>query len=344
MERIRINAAKGYEVLLGKDILSELGNECAKLFEKGRALIITDDLVGNLYGNAAKESLSSCGFSVFYCELPHGEKSKTLEKAEELLFSLSSHGFCRNDFIVALGGGVIGDIAGFVASVYMRGIPYVSVSTTLLSDVDSSIGGKTGIDTKFGKNLVGTFYNPLLVITDLALLSTLPQKEVRCGVGEIAKYAVLDKELFSMLSENASREDIISRCIKIKKACVEEDEFDCGRRALLNLGHTLAHAIEKKSDYKISHGEAVAMGLYMMLQTSLKNGLIDKKEFDKIAVLFENIGIYPVFPYELSELLPEIWNDKKRVFDGIELIVPKGVGNVEKIRMTKSEAEEFFLE
>lgn len=343
MKRIAVKTEKSYDILIGEDIFSTLGKECEKIFDSKKVLVLTDENVGDLYLKKACETLSASGFSVEKYIIESGEKSKNIDTVIKIVDYLSEKSFNRTNGIIVLGGGVVGDIAGFVASIYMRGIKYVNVPTSLLSQVDSSIGGKTGVDTKYGKNLIGTFCSPCLVFTDTKLLETLPENEYESGLGEVLKYAILDDEMFDLIKNKSGIERIVEKCVEIKKDIVEKDEKDLGIRGILNLGHTLAHAIEKDSDYKISHGIAVATGIYHILMSSLKKGYIDRENYDKAMSLFSVLEIKPVLGIEKERLLSFVFNDKKSFDGGIELIVPRKIGKVERVKMTKEEAEEFIL-
>ncbi len=342
MKRIEVSASKKYDVVIGRGILHDLGTFTANISRFHKIAVITDKTVGSLYQNIACDSLSASGFCVYPFVFEGGEQNKTSKTVEEILGFLFKNGFTRRDAIIALGGGVVGDVAGFAASVYMRGIAFINVPTSLLAQVDSSVGGKTGINTEYGKNLVGSFYQPSLVIEDTELLSTLSEKEYKNGLGEIIKYAVLDKTIYELLSDDAPIENIITRCVEYKSEIVEKDEKDAGDRAILNLGHTVGHAIEKATDFEVSHGEAVAIGTYYMLERSLNHGLIGKEDFRKITELYAKLGLKSDMPCKASDLSRYIIKDKKSDGDRIELIIPMGIGSVKRQKYTLNEAKEML--
>lgn len=267
MKQVLVSASKTYEVKIEAGLLDRLGTELARL-ASGAVLVVTDSTVGPLYLARARESLRQAGFTVHTMSVPAGEASKSLENYGRILQVLAARQLTRTDTVVALGGGVVGDLAGFAAATYLRGIRLVQAPTTLLAMVDSSVGGKTAVDLPAGKNLVGAFYQPSLVLCDTALLDTLPEETFRDGCAEVIKTAVLfDPALFRHLSTHGPAFDrawVIQRCVECKRDVVCADEFDRGRRQLLNLGHTIGHAIEACSGFTISHGKAVAIGTAMM--------------------------------------------------------------------------------
>jgi len=254
---IHIAASREYDVVIEPGLLTRLGTMAAELGLGRRAAVISDDAVFALYGAAAEKALTDAGFQVDHFLFPHGEQQKNLSTYGQVLNFLCDRRFTRSDFLVALGGGVVGDLAGFAAATYQRGIPYIQVPTTLLSMVDSSVGGKTAVDLDHGKNQAGCFYQPALVLCDPSLLNTLPEREYRAGCAEIIKYAMLYSEDFLReLEKTPVREQfkrVISVCVGMKRNVVRGDEFDRGQRALLNLGHTVGHAIESCSGFTLLH-------------------------------------------------------------------------------------------
>ena len=275
---IPINTKQKYQVLIGENLLERSGELIKNVVNPCKTLIVTDDTVNKLYFETVKNSLEEQGFRVLQFVFKHGEKSKNLANYSKIINYLAQNEFTRTDLIVALGGGVTGDLAGFVGSTYLRGINLVQIPTTLLAQIDSSVGGKTAVDLKWGKNLVGAFYQPKLVICAVDTLTSLPDQVFTCGMGEVAKYAVLDRKVFNLIDNgNFELIDLVSLCVDYKRRIVEEDEFESGARKLLNLGHTPAHGIEKLSGYKISHGKAVAMGVKIILDASKKHGYIDRR-------------------------------------------------------------------
>ena len=276
--------------------------------------------------------------------IPHGEKSKNWTLAGELLEKLAADGFCRDDTLVALGGGVVGDITGFVASVYMRGVPYVQVPTTLLAAIDSSVGGKTAVDLKAGKNLAGRIYPPKAVVCDLDTLATLPRSEWKCGLGEAVKYAVLaGGEIFDIMESGAGAENLerlIDLCVDYKRRIVEADENESGLRRLLNLGHTVGHAIEAESALGFPHGVCVAMGIKVIARASVSAGYLPKDEYLRISALLQKYG-FPECPYPLRSVIMHAAHDKKISGGKINAVVIRGIGRCETVPMTLDELKEF---
>ncbi len=262
---------RSYAIKIGGELLPRLGAECAALKLGQRCAVITDANVGKKFARAALKSLSASGFEPALITVPAGERSKSVATVEKCYDQLAAHRLERGSFIVALGGGVVGDLAGFVAATFLRGIPFVQAPTTLLAQVDSSVGGKTGVNLKSGKNLVGAFYQPRLVLCDLDTLNTLPKREFVSGLAEVIKYGIIyDSVLFAQLERNLPKllqrdvallASVIARCCEIKAEVVGEDETEAGLRAILNFGHTIGHAIENSAGYgKFLHGEAISIG------------------------------------------------------------------------------------
>lgn len=331
--------------------LNEIGIEIKKI-QKGNAVaIITDSNVAELYLSICENSLREAGFDTTSLVFPAGEENKTQETYLNLIKGVSEIPLTRADGIVALGGGVVGDVAGFVAATYMRGINLYQVPTTLLAQVDSSIGGKTGIDLPAGKNLVGAFHMPSLVLRDTGVLKTLPEEVFQEGMAEVIKYGIIyDSELFRELSENVmskvSLDDpnnsdrlalIIERCVEIKEEIVKQDEKDLGIRQILNFGHTIGHAIEKLSDYKVSHGEAVSKGMLMISHISMLNGWCRDDVYDSIKSILEKYEFNLEVDYSSSDLFNAIMSDKKRRGDSIELVVPEEIGRCRLFNMPIAE-------
>jgi len=262
---------RSYVIKVGGGLLPRLGAECAALKLGQRCAVVTDSNVGKKFAKAALKSLSASGFEPVLITMPAGEKFKCVGAVEKCYDQLAKHRLERTSFIIALGGGVVGDLSGFVAATYLRGIPFVQVPTTLLAQVDSSVGGKTGVNLKSGKNLVGAFYQPRLVLCDLDTLKTLPKRQYVSGLSEVIKYGIIyDSVLFAQLERNlpkllqrdaAMLASVVARCCEIKAQVVGQDETETGLRAILNFGHTVGHAIENSSGYgKFLHGEAIAIG------------------------------------------------------------------------------------
>lgn len=331
------------EIKIKKGMLKDAGTEIKKYVEGRNAAIITDENVFSLYGSSLKDSLHSEGIAADYIVVKPGEQSKSVDTLKKVYSELVSLNITRGDFIIALGGGVVGDLAGFAASTYLRGVDFVQIPTSLLAQIDSSIGGKVAVDLDEGKNLVGSFYHPKLVLIDPELLNTLNDRFIKDGLGEAVKYGCIsDIGLFESLMNMKSREqlfnnieDIIYRCLLIKKETVETDEKDKGLRMTLNFGHTFGHAIEKYFNYeKYSHGEAVSMGMYHITSKSEVLGYTEIGTAEKIREVLENLGI----EYRMPEMAGEevenaILLDKKNISGNLNLILLRKIGTcfIEKI-------------
>jgi 3-dehydroquinate synthase len=359
MDKIRVNLGENsYPIYIGQGVLHRLGS---LLSEKpgGKYAVITNPNVNKLYGKVVKRSLEP-GFQPVFLEVPDSETSKSLKYVEKLYDRLLRDGFGRDTCIIALGGGVIGDLAGFVAATYMRGVSYVQVPTTLLAQVDSAIGGKVAVDLPQGKNLIGAFYQPKLVVSDVETLLTLPEDELKSGLAEVVKYGVIsDPYLFEFLEKNIEKVwqrdlktlvEIVKRCSVIKAKVVEEDEKEQGRRMILNLGHTLGHALESVTKYTgYSHGEAVAVGMVFAARLSLRLGMLNTDELNRVVNLIQSLGL----PVEIEKhndvegLIKTMWFDKKIREGKIRFILPERIGEVvitEKVPMDllKEELREMF--
>jgi 3-dehydroquinate synthase len=333
----------GYEILVGRGLLSRLGYLVREAVPKARrALIITDSNVGARYGQAAKEALEAVGLEATKATIPAGEASKTLATAASLYTTCVDAGLERSSVIVALGGGVVGDLAGFVAATYLRGIPFVQVPSTLLAQVDSSIGGKTGVDLPQGKNLVGAFHQPALVVADLDLLASLPRREVAAGMAEVVKHAVIrDAGLLHFLESQveeiltvdpAVMERVVEANCRIKAEVVAADERERGLRAILNFGHTVGHALEASLGFGgWLHGECVAVGMVAATGIAMREGILKEPELlARLERLLERLGLptrFPpgLMPQGLDELL---MRDKKVEGGRIHWVLPVRAGEV----------------
>ena len=331
MEIIKVNASKEYEVVIGRGILPTLGERCLSLFGKSRAVIVTDSNVAPLWLDKAKSALEGAGIDTVEFIFPAGEDSKSKETLFELLEFAAENRITRSDFAVALGGGVTGDMTGLAASLYLRGIPFVQVPTTLLAAVDSSVGGKTAVNLAAGKNLAGAFYQPKLVLCDPGVLNTLPEEIFRDGCAEIIKYGILyDPQLFDHLMEKGlgfDRKAVISRCIELKRDVVKEDEFDTGARQKLNLGHTIGHGIEKQSNYTVSHGQAVAIGMAIIAKAAASKGLCSMSLLDDVCRILDLFQLPRSTELSATELYESALSDKKRAGGTVNLIVPRHIGD-----------------
>ena len=343
MKQIAVTASRNYTVSVGSGLLETLGTvirqECPKA---EKVCIVSDETVWSLYGDRAKKCLESSGFSVYSYVFTPGESSKNGTTYWNLLNHLATASLTRTDCLVALGGGVVGDLTGFAAATYLRGVPYVQVPTTLLAMVDSSVGGKTGIDLPSGKNLCGAFYQPWAVLCDTDTLQTLPESHFRDGCAEMIKYGVLfDPDLMDILAETGLSfpwEDTIARCIRWKRDVVANDEFDTGSRKLLNLGHTIGHAIEKASDYTISHGQAVAAGMAIMSRAT------HCPQTQQIQDLLHGFGLPIRTTYSAEILAQYALSDKKRQGSTIDFIVPLSIGNCVLVPTPVAQVEDLIRE
>ncbi|MBO5859460.1 MAG: 3-dehydroquinate synthase [Clostridia bacterium] len=329
MKTVRVSASKEYDVIIGSGIINSLGENCVELFGKCRAIVITDSNVAPLWLDKAVSSLKAAGIDVVSFVFPAGEESKNKETLFEILEFMAENRLTRTDFAVALGGGVTGDITGLAFSLYLRGIGFVQVPTTLLAAVDSSVGGKTAVNLTAGKNLMGVFAQPSLVLCDTNTLGTLSEDVFADGMAEVIKYGVIfDKELFDNVKNGISDilEDIIARCVELKRDVVAKDEFDKGDRQLLNFGHTMAHSIEKCSNFEISHGKAVAIGMVIAAKASYTLGWSEENCTEEIIEANKNNNLPCECNYSPEELFDAALSDKKRAGDTITFVVPKKTG------------------
>lgn len=342
MRTVKVNLDKksssSYEIRIGRDILDRITLLIAKDHKASRYVVITDDCVGGLYGKKFLGALKEIGLKASVMQFPAGESAKNIKTVLALSDQLMAAGADRETCLIALGGGVVGDVVGFVASIFMRSVPYIQVPTTLVAQVDSSIGGKTGVDLSFGKNLLGTFYQPRAVFANLNFLESLPEKEFNNGLAEIIKYGVIDDEkMFRLLEENMdtlkAREpklllNIVEKCCQIKKSVVEIDEKEHGLRRILNFGHTLGHALEAMSRLTISHGEGVAMGMIAAARISEKTGYLKNSETRRIETLVHQAGLPVKIPKSMDgeKIIAKLKMDKKRKGDIIHFVLLKKIG------------------
>ncbi len=339
MELVMVNlGSRSYEIAIDAGLLGATGELLSALRLTGKVCIVTNPTVGSLYLDTVRNSLERSGFRVGVVEIPDGEQYKNSETLGGIYDGLIAAGLDRHCFIVALGGGVIGDMTGYAAATYLRGIPFVQIPTTLLSQVDSSVGGKTGINHPKGKNLIGAFYQPRQVVIDVAALDTLPQREYACGMAEVIKYGVvLDKTLFGYLQDNVvnlqkrdkrSLTHVVKRCCELKARVVETDERESGLRAVLNYGHTVGHAVESLTGYTTySHGEAVAIGMVAASRFSEKLGYASPDDTRRIAELLQQFGLPTVLPpFERDDYVDAIRRDKKARDGGITFVCNRGIG------------------
>lgn len=331
MKTITVSASGTYQVLIDQELLPSLGARAAALGKTGKAVIISDTSVWPHYGEAVQASLKNAGFEVLHYVFPAGEASKNGETYFSILNFLAENKLTRTDILIALGGGVTGDMAGFAAATYLRGVSYIQIPTTLLAMVDSSVGGKTAIDLPSGKNLVGAFYQPSLVLCDTNALNTLPVEVFRDGCAEVIKYGVLyDAALFGHLKEKGlsfDRERVIARCVELKRDVVMEDEYDRGARQKLNLGHTFGHGVEAQSHFAVSHGKAVAIGMAMASRAGCALGLCDAATRDQILEALAAFGLPTHTDYTAQALYASALSDKKRAGGTVNLILPRAIGD-----------------
>lgn len=332
MNTIHITASKPYDVLVGRGLLSALGEKIKNVSQAVKVAVISDSNVWPLYGDKTVESLHAAGYpQVVHYIFPAGEESKNGQTFLSILEFLAQNRLTRTDCVIALGGGVVGDVTGFAASAYLRGIDYVQVPTTLLAAVDSSVGGKTAIDLPSGKNLAGAFYQPRLVLCDIDTLDTLPEETFRDGCAEVIKYGVLyDPELFAHLKKYGlafHREWVVSRCICLKRDVVASDEFDRGARQKLNLGHTIGHGVEANSQFALSHGKAVAIGMAVVCRAGAAMGTCDESMRDEVIELIHRFGLPIHTDYTAESIFQSALSDKKRSGGVVNLIVPRRIGN-----------------
>ncbi|KAF1296081.1 3-dehydroquinate synthase [Enterococcus sp. JM4C] len=341
-----------YDILIEKGALNHLGAWVASLWQQQKICIITDETVNQLYGDLVLQQLQAAGFDAVLFAVTPGEKSKSLPVASQLFDFLAEKEFTRTDGILALGGGVVGDLAGFVAATYMRGLHYLQVPTTLLAQVDSSIGGKTAVNTEKAKNLVGAFWQPEGVLIDSLTLQTLEPRRIREGIAEIIKSAAIaDKVLWTQLDklENEQElveraEEIITACLKIKRAVVEEDVLDNGNRLLLNFGHTIGHAIEATAGYGVvTHGEGVAIGMSQITRIAEEKGLTAVGTTELLNQMITKFGL-PIWhkPWQKETLYHAITHDKKTRGSAIKLILLEKIGQA-KIETVATETVKEFL-
>jgi 3-dehydroquinate synthase len=353
MQTITVTHPAGsYPIYLGEGVVHHTGPRLAELGYAGRCAVVTNATVGPYHADAVLESFSAAGFDPVRIDIPDGEQFKTLATVSGLYDRLVAAKLDRRSPLVALGGGVLGDTVGFAAASYLRGVPLVQIPTTLLAMVDASVGGKTGVDLPQGKNLVGTFKQPEMVVIDPAVLTTLPEPEFRAGMAEVIKHGIIDApELFAVL-ENGSKNFkaqgeklpppssplsppysltwMLYEAIQVKVRVVQEDPFEQGRRAVLNLGHTFAHAFERLADYKMRHGEAVAIGLVCAAHLARRLGLCDEATTARIVALLQQLDLPtrpPPFP--TAEIWAAMATDKKRQGNTLRFILPRHIGQVD---------------
>ncbi len=334
VQTVEVRASRRYTVQIGEGLLARTSELCADVLKGKNILLLTDETVAALYLGTVHASLTAAGFTVTSLAVPAGEESKSTATYLKVVSVLASRGFTRSDAVVALGGGVVGDLGGFCAASYLRGIGFVQIPTTLLACVDSSVGGKTAVNLPQGKNLLGAFYQPWLVVCDPLTLDTLTPETYADGMAEVIKYGMIrDAALFEALEKGTlSKTDMIRRCVEIKRELVEEDEHDRGSRQLLNFGHTVGHAVEKCSAFVTSHGSAVAVGMSIVARAA-GDIAISKR----LQALLKKTGLPTSCAFSAEDLFAVALADKKRENDTINLVTVPTIGRGELTPMPMTE-------
>lgn len=331
MTTIRVDASKSYDVIIGGGLLGSSGKLIKDAVKPTSAMIVSDDIVYPLYGEKVRACLEAEGIKVFDYVFPNGEGSKNLAVYGGLMEKLCESRLNRSDVIVALGGGVVGDLAGFAAATYQRGIAFVQLPTTLLAAVDSSVGGKTAVNLAAGKNQAGCFWQPSLVICDTDTIGSLPAEQFSNGCGEIIKHAMLfDADFFEYINSSSIKDNleyVIGRNIEMKRDIITKDEYDRGARMLLNFGHTLGHAAEHCSGYTLLHGMGVAMGMAAITRSAAAFGLCSSDTLSRLLDILRKYSLPTEMPYSAEELCEAVTADKKLFGDRLNLIVPRAVGD-----------------
>ena len=346
MKTVSVTASRNYDIHIDSGLLSQLGTQVAALGKIQTVALVSETAVYPLYGKQAEDSLRQAGLNVVSFVFPAGESSKNANVYLELLNFLAKNRLTRTDALVALGGGVVGDLTGFAAATYLRGIRFVQVPTTLLAAVDSSVGGKTAIDLEVGKNLVGAFWQPSLVLCDTDTLDTLPREIFLDGCAEVIKYAILyDSDFFHYLASTGPGFDkayVIERCVTMKRDVVARDEFDTGERRLLNLGHTVGHGVEAKSNFTLSHGKSVAIGTAIIARSAVNYQLLSQECAIKIENLLREFCLPVRTQDSAKELASFALSDKKRTGGTVSLVVPRAIGRCEILSTPVEELENFI--
>ena len=346
MRTVAIEASRRYEVRIERGLLAQCGAAVRAVTRAETAVIVAGENVWPLYGARVTASLHDAGLRVLSFVIAPGEGSKTLETYGRLLRFLSENRLTRTDVLVALGGGVVGDLTGFAAATYQRGMDFIQIPTTLLAMVDSSVGGKTAVNLETGKNQVGAFWQPALVLCDPDTLKTLPAAEYRCGSAEVLKYGVLGNAAF--FEELAAtpiaqqEEHVIETCVRMKRDIVAEDEFDRGRRQLLNLGHSFGHAVEACSGFTVLHGQAVAIGMALMARAAEAKGYCSAETRARIVGVLEQYGLPTRTHYPLDAMTAAMGTDKKLTGSTMHLVVPREIGVCEILAVPSREIPDWL--
>lgn len=334
---------KPYSIVIGNDVLKSIPDKLKTITKAKTVVIITDDNVDKLYAEKIWRIIENAGYRVLKFVFHHGENYKTMGTVCEILEFMAENNVTRSDLILALGGGIVGDVSGFCAASYLRGIDFIQVPTTFLAAIDSSVGGKTGVNLQSGKNLAGAFYQPRAVFCDISTFDTLSKETFKEGVAEAIKYGVIcDKKLFTTLSKEQpwDIEAIIERCVSIKADIVSEDEFDTGKRQLMNFGHTIGHGIEKCTDFKIAHGVAVGIGMAEISKISDSLCWTSENTYPEIVACLEKNGLPTTCDVKTEQLLSVMCKDKKRTGENINLVIPEKIGNCVLKSIKVSDLEE----
>ncbi|MBR3144321.1 MAG: 3-dehydroquinate synthase [Clostridia bacterium] len=346
MQKINIPLKDSYDCFVGEDLLKISGEIIKDLSKAEKIMIVSDDVVFSLYGETLKKSLKKSGFITDSFVFKNGEKQKNLDTVRNLLSKMIDFNMTRTDIVVALGGGVVGDLAGFTASIFKRGIKYVQIPTTLLAAVDSSVGGKTGVDFSGLKNQVGAFCQPLAVICDTKTFNTLPYKQYICGAAEVIKYGVIsDSKLFYSLKETPIKENyenIVSTCIKIKRDYVLKDEFDLGDRMFLNFGHTIGHAVESLAGFSLTHGESIAVGMAIISSKAAEKGFCEEYVKTDIISMLKTYDLPVSTDIKKEKIVEAVSQDKKTKGDTLSLIVPVKIGECKIENIKKREIKDWI--
>lgn len=353
MNNLTVNLdKKSYDIIIERGIFNRIGEEIKKVYEGKKLVIVTDENLNRIYGDLLKNQLLDNGFSAEFIVVKAGEKSKSIEVLQEVYSKLLEFKVTRGDLIVAFGGGVVGDLTGFAAATFLRGVKYIQIPTSLLAQIDSSIGGKVAVNLKEGKNLIGNFYHPKKVIIDPEVLKTLPKEFLKDGMGEVIKYACIkDENLFSVLESLHNDEKLMEKmdyiiytCCNIKREIVEEDEMDLGIRMILNFGHTLAHGIEKYFNYEgYTHGEAVSLGMYYITKKSEELNLTEKGTAERIKKILQNYDIQYKLPnMDMEKIKQTISLDKKNISGNINLILLSSIGKALIRKFTMEEIDDIL--
>lgn len=347
MKTIKVNASKPYEILLGTGLIDKIALYIKNAVNCQKIVIVTDSNVNAIYGKRVEAKLTKNGYEVFVYQFLAGEKSKNITTYTDLVSFIAKLNLQRSDCLVALGGGVVGDITGFAAATYLRGIKYVQVPTTLLAIIDSSVGGKTGIDLSEGKNLLGAFYQPDLVMADIDLLKTLPLDEIKNGKGELIKYGILaGGKLWDLIEKGENvltSEEMLEMCINYKKEIVQIDEKEGSVRKLLNLGHTAGHAVEKLSAYQMPHGVCVALGITVCARSAFYRKELSEAGYNKIMAVLKREGMPTETEYEQKAVIDAALNDKKRKGNFLTMVTIKDIGDCALVDVPIECLGEYFI-